>query len=278
MGIISSALRSPTEVETNFGMKTTYRVQLASNTEPVLLFGTPEQHPGERGPLYLARQLAPDCGCFVDVGTHHGYFTFFVAMGQPPAFPIYFFEANERLLREVEANAKRNRLDAVKGFHMAMGSFDGVAKFYVNRVDDYSSSLKPPFRPGVNVIEIETPITTFASFARQHEVREALIKVDIENAEEEFLQGIAAETDRVRYLIMEVLGPAVERDFVATAMKRLGMEAYYINDFSLEHSRDGSFKYVAPQYNWLFCRLDPATLSLRLVGTRFKVRDQVIAK
>jgi hypothetical protein len=77
--------------------------------------------------------------------------------------------------------------------------------------------------------------------------------------------------DSVASLVMEVLGPAAKSGFVRRMISEHGFQAYYINDFDLEHSLDGSFVYSAPQYNWLFCRHAPTVLRRLLAGTRFRV-------
>jgi hypothetical protein len=50
-----------------------------------------------------------------------------------------------------------------------------------------------------------------------------------------------------------------------------GFRAYYLRDFVLEESIDGTSSYVPPFWNWLFCRLDSTALAERLSGTRFQI-------
>lgn len=273
MGLIAGNLSSPVELETNLGIQFGYHIRLPSTTSPVLLFGTPDNYQGERGSLYLAIALASDCSAFLDVGAHHGYFIFFLIGSVGNAFPIYFFEPNERLFREISRNVDSNALKSVRGFQMAMGATCGATKFHLNLSNDCSSSLKTYFQSTNRTKEVEVAITTFSEFVCRHQLNNVLIKVDIEGAEKEFLRGVASDSNRIRYLIIEILGPAVQSGFILAAMRKLDMEAYYINDFSLEHSIDGSFTYVPPQYNWLFCHLTPEELSKRLEGTRFKVLE-----
>jgi hypothetical protein len=97
------------------------------------------------------------------------------------------------------------------------------------------------------------------------------VKVDVENAEASFIDGAATEHERIKFLLIELLEPAIRSGIVSRLIHEWGVQAYYINDHSLEHSTDGSFEYTAPQYNWLFCKLDPHQLAARLRGTRFCV-------
>ena len=69
---------------------------------------------------------------------------------------------------------------------------------------------------------------------------------------------------------MEMLGPAIKQGMPLRIVQELGFHAYYIHDYQLEHSKDGSFEYVAPFYNWLFCRETPEELK-RLLDARFTV-------
>jgi hypothetical protein len=55
-------------------------------------------------------------------------------------------------------------------------------------------------------------------------------------------------------------------------MREGGFHGYYINDYSLEHSLDGSFTYREPEYNWLFCREAPPELERTLAGSRFRIK------
>ena len=54
---------------------------------------------------------------------------------------------------------------------------------------------------------------------------------------------------------------------------RRGLKAYYIRDFELIPSVDGEFEYVAPFWNWLFCRMSPNELAARLSATGFRVSE-----
>ena len=59
----------------------------------------------------------------------------------------------------------------------------------------------------------------------------------------------------------------------ARIIRETDLKAYYISDFELVPSVDGAFEYVAPFWNWLFCRLSPSELAARLSATGFRVRN-----
>jgi hypothetical protein len=70
---------------------------------------------------------------------------------------------------------------------------------------------------------------------------------------------------------MEMLAPEIEAGLPARIIREGGLKAYYIRDFELIPSVDGEFEYVAPFWNWLFCRMSPSELVARLSATGFRV-------
>lgn len=120
-----------------------------------------------------------------------------------------------------------------------------------------------------------TPITVeavrFDTFVRQSRLQKLCVKVDVENAEFEFIEGATGALDAIDSLIMEVLGPAQQKRFVQRMIHEYGFHAYYINDYQLEYTPDGQFTYVHPQYNWLFSKAAPAALRDKLTGSKLSV-------
>jgi FkbM family methyltransferase len=216
--------------------------------------------------------LARQSDGFVDIGAHVGYFTFFVRARIDASKPIYFFEPDPELFEIIEQNVRSNSLVNVHGFREAVGaSNQPTATFYKNLSDSSSGSLETTFQIKHHVEPIEVSVTTYTAFAARVGLRNACVKVDVEGAEQQFIDGARASIGSISSLIMEVLGPAVEAAFVQHMMSGTGYAAYYINDYALEYSPDGSFVYSPPQYNWLFCRDNPTQLRARLAGTRFRV-------
>jgi FkbM family methyltransferase len=77
----------------------------------------------------------------------------------------------------------------VRGFKEAIGDKTGVRAFYKNLSDSSSGSLTELFSPMHAVKPIHVPVTTFSEFARRVGLRNACVKVDIEGAEKQFIDG-----------------------------------------------------------------------------------------
>lgn len=261
---------APAQVVTNFGIDRRYRIVADGSAEGTLLFGRPDDYSGERGCLDLVAQLVSGCDVFIDIGAYRGYYVFYVRASSGHCVPIHYFEPVPALYGQLSENIARNQLPDVIGHRCAIGAVEGVASFYLDLDDPTSNSLADWFGHKHRLRRIEVPVTTFASFARRHGIDNACVKVDVENAEFAFLEGAGREIRRIRYLIMEVLGPAVAEGFVRRMIES-GFSAYYVNDRCLQHSSRGEFSYVPPQYNWLFCRESPSQLAVRLEGSTLRV-------
>ena len=257
-------------ISTNLGISRR-RLRIAANAPPCYFFGTPESYAGELGPLLLSLHLSRTCDAFVDIGANHGYFAFFVYNGLTRRIPIHYIEPQPELFREIQTNVRRHSLANVHGHQLAIGLHSGPAVFYTNVSHPATSSLRRDFFTAADLREDRVIVSTFDEFAAAHHLHKACVKVDIENAEFEFLKGTHLSRDRILFLIMEVLGPAIEAGFIRAAQRQLGMRAYYINNLRLEHSDEGSFVYRSPQFNWLFCRQSPAELRRVLAGSRLLV-------
>jgi FkbM family methyltransferase len=257
-------------IQTNMGISKSYKC-LLPYTHSMELFGKPEFYKGERAPLKLAALLSQSSDAFVDIGSHVGYYVFYLRNQLTSARPIYYFEPDPDLYSLIERNVTINSLPNVHGFRKAIGSYDGSVRFWKNLTDPLSGSINTPLSETHSVTPIDVDILRFASFAEQAGFQHACVKVDVEGAEKDFVAGAEAAFGKINYLIMEVLKSAHDNGFVRQVITDYGFHAYYINDFRLEYSRDGSFIYHPPEYNWLFCRETPAQLRNRLMSSAFSV-------
>jgi FkbM family methyltransferase len=241
-------------------------------TQMLALYGTPALYVGERASLELAARLSHFSDAFVDIGAHLGYFTFYVTLRGAQGLPVHYFEPDPVLYAGLNRNVGANRLDRVHGHNIAIGATDGTARFYVNRTDALSGSLTRDFANQHEVTATDVEVQRFSTAADRLGFNRACVKVDVEGAEWDFMEGAASALGRISYLIMEVLRPAHDRRFVQTLMARGGFHAYYVNDYTLEHSVDGAFEYREPEYNWLFCREQPSELAAKIGTPPLSVR------
>jgi FkbM family methyltransferase len=272
-GAIARARESsaPLTLTTNLGIESPITIRLPSFAPVSYLFGTPEQYTGERGAVSLACELAADTGGFVDIGANYGYFSFAVAALYGSRLPIHYFEPNHELFSIVEENVRRLNLKSMIGHRQGIGGCDEVVRFYVDTIDNAQSSLSVSRFDDARYQAIDIEVLSFSSFCANENLDNLLVKVDVEGAEFQFLEGVGEAARHIAYLIIEVLGEAMSGNFIAAAEAQLGMRPYYINDYQLQYAPGENFRYFPPQYNWLFTRAPPAELAQRLTGTRLTV-------
>jgi FkbM family methyltransferase len=236
-----------------------------------LQFGHPDHNLAERATLRLAGHLAERSEAFVDVGANEGIFTFYVACRmRGGSLPIHSFEPDRDLFDRLSTNVRRNSIAAVVN-PLAVSDRNGRQTFYRDASSDLSGSLSDYFVGGHETKPTEVEVTTLESYLVGHGLRETCVKIDVEGAGALVWAGACAAASRIRWLIMEILQPEVEARLPARIIAETGWSAYYIHDYRLVHSRAGEFEYRAPFYNWLFCRLDPASLAKELAGTKFAI-------
>ena len=150
-----------------------------------------------------------------------------------------------------------------------MRSAEGTATFFKNLSDDASGSLSSLFTDK-HLTRAETVETiSLAEYFGMRGIADALVKIDVEGAGEKVWDGAVETSKAIRYLVMEMLAPEIEAGLPARIIRETDLKAYYIRDFELVPSVDGEFEYVAPFWNWLFCRLSPSELAARLSATAF---------
>lgn len=260
--VAASCSSLPAELRTNLGISSNLSVTVASS-KAELIFGAPKLHVAERASLELALQLFNYSDCFLDVGANIGLFLFYLRCNAGSKKPIYFFEPDPDLFSALKSNINANKLDSVTGYQWAMSVVSGQTTFFTNKTDNSSGSLVKEDWSNHTLEPIEVQTTSFSDFVHERRLRGICAKVDVEGAEEAFFEGAKSALDRLSYLIIEILGPAVRRK-LPTRIIRAGFQAYYINDFTLEYTQSGDFTYVPPFYNWLFCREAPTELRGKL--------------
>ena len=260
------------EIQTNMGIDRHLKCALPLD-KGSWIFGLPEQYIGERGALELVAALGKGADGVVDIGAHVGYYTYFLAKRLPVTTPIYFFEPDPALFDIVDRNVRANRLHNVVGFREAMGAVSELSTFYQNQTDSFSGSLEQTFVGMHATASIDVQVRSFDDFSRSIDKKNLCVKVDIEGAEQQFVDGAKSEWGRISDLVIEILGPAYYSGFVQKLLQSTGMHAYHINDYELCRCVDGSFTPSAQDYNWLFTRKSVSELRDAIAGTRLRIRE-----
>jgi len=259
---------------TNLGVSSDLRCQMPL-VKDYYVFGRPENMLSERATVALVTELCRDCTDFLDVGANDGIFTFAVDREATPDLRLHWFEPDRTLHDRLKSNLAANAIHAVGNFS-AVAARRGTAKFFKNPIDDTSGSLIECHAPQQEPISEQVETISLACYFDDHRVRNAIVKVDVEGAADEVWRGARGIEADIRYLIMEMIAPEIQCGLPGKVISEGNFHAYYIKDFDLILSRDGSYRYVAPFLNWLFCRLDPESLRTRLAGTRFSVVEDAI--
>ena len=139
-------------IVTNFGLNADLRCSIPIN-KTAYAFGKFERMLSERATFALVRELATDCGEFVDVGANEGAFTFLVHNDHPHA-RLHWFEPDQQLARRLTTNLITNNI-VTCGNEMAVADRRGTATFFKNLSDDLSGSLSDLFAQN-HVTHVET--------------------------------------------------------------------------------------------------------------------------
>ncbi|MEZ4959819.1 MAG: FkbM family methyltransferase [Saprospiraceae bacterium] len=256
----------------NLGIDSHYRMTVPAENS-LFAFGNPMAYYGERGVLYLSSLLGKHVDAVADIGANWGYYTFFMRHFLTEGKPIFFFEPNEKLFDAIRQNIISNNLVNIHGIKKGIAAVSGKASFFVNLTNDLSSTLDKGFvRTTDELVEKTIEIISFDDFVEQNkDFNKWLVKVDIENTESDFIKGAAKHMDSVEFLLIEFLEKARKEKLADLLTQQFGLNAYYINDFTLEFMDHEDGRYAPGEYNFLFCRHTPEALSSLVGGSRFTV-------
>jgi len=256
------------ELPTNLALRGPV-VRIPINAGRVYFYGDPAKRFGEASTIRLCRALLADAGAFVDVGAHVGLYLWALLPLLGPERPGYFFEPNPELFRVLEANASRVA-PHVRGFPAAVDDHDGFTDFFFDLDDSSMSSIVDDPSSGHQHRRSRAPCVRFDSFAREIDLRNALVKADIEGGEARLLQGMASSRERVLDFVCEVLEDAYQRGFVSDAASVLNADAYLISDGTVLPSATVS-SWSRADRNWLFTRRPRAVLEGVIRSSGFRI-------
>ncbi len=256
-------------IKSNLGINTNYKIEV-SISHPIAAFGTPKLYTQEYATLYLLKELLKHSDAFIDVGANLGYFCFYIDEYNASKKPIHYFEPDLKLFDQLQKNQHENGKNFI-AHKLAISNTNTPITFYRNLTDDSSGSIKNTFESKHKLEAVTIDSISFDEFASSISEKNLLIKVDVEGAEFEFIDGASKRIQSIDFLIIELLQDSIDQKFPEMMIEQHKFHAYYINNFSLEYSKAGEYKYVSPYYNWLFSKYEPAALRKKLINTPFVV-------
>lgn len=267
---IATYCNQNTIVKSNFGINNNYRIDV-SISHPIAAFGTPKLYTQEYATLFLSKELLKHSDAFIDVGANLGYFCFYIDEHNTSKKPLHFFEPDKILYEHLQKNKQKNNKNFI-GYPLAISNINGPITFYRNLTDDSSGSIKNTFEDKHQLQAVTIDSISFEKFSDSIEEKKLLLKVDVEGAEFEFLEGASNRMQNLEFLIIELLQDSIDKNFPELMIEKYNYSAYYINNFNLEFSKAGEYKYVSPYYNWMFTKHKPSELSILLKDSPFIVK------
>jgi FkbM family methyltransferase len=164
----------------------------------------------------------------LDIGAAEGMYALLTKATRPEA-TVIAFEPLPSNADQFEANVALNAYD-IECVRSAVADYEGVAPFYYHHVGSTEGSLlagrTQPNDPTINV-----PVRTLQSFIEERDLPPIdLMKIDVENAEDQVLRGLGDYLARFRpTMLIEVFTEETARK-VESLVAPLGYEFYDIND------------------------------------------------
>jgi FkbM family methyltransferase len=176
------------------------RLDLRESLQRDFLFGL-----YDRVELRLVRERLRGGGDFVDVGAHVGMYSVAAALELGSRGRVLAFEPNPAARAQLEANLALNGCDEVVVSAAAVSDAVGETVLHVPATPDPSfSSLEGGRFPEGQPVRVET--TTVDGAVREHGLRPAVVKIDVEGGELRVVAGMEETLDFRPALLVEVDG------------------------------------------------------------------------
>ncbi len=189
--------------------------------------------------------------CVLDVGANIGTHALVWAQALPGT-PVFALEptpaTREALRRNVERNGKAEQIRILP---YAASNVDGEAEFFLTADDAYNSMIDSGRKQRLEVIKVPARrLDALAGEAFENR-RVGLLKIDVEGAEPEVLEGARTLLQRDRpILFLEIWGAGKGRDpdAIVASVRALGYRSYVYTDRGLVRSE----KHDDRHYNYFF--------------------------
>ena len=160
-----------------------------------------------------------------DVGANCGYFSMRI-LDEYPSATVYAFEPQECLVREFEDVISENNLGK-RAFchHCALGKQDGKALLYQNRSPISASTVQAKAAKRKIINRQSVTVRSLNSVLKEKMIEKIdVLKIDVEGAEMDVLEGADEILDKVSFLLIETHKPFSDPEQVAGFLKKFDME------------------------------------------------------
>ncbi len=153
---------------------------------------------------FFMRQLKPDTS-FIDVGAYLGQYSLLAARDAPDG-QAYAFEPNRASAERLTANVRKNGFSNIHVIENAVGDRSGLANFYI-ATQPFQSSVVSSHADHEQVARV--PLCTLDEFYEERALsRVDIIKIDVEEAEDDVIAGAGALLKSFRPLVLVEIGRA----------------------------------------------------------------------
>jgi FkbM family methyltransferase len=167
--------------------------------------------------LFVARGMT-----VYDVGANVGFYSIIAAHLAGPAGRVVAFDPLRQNAEMIEHNARLNHFTHISVHEIALGNDDGKAEFLVSKNPSWGR-LKIAGRPAGVIAEEMVPVRCIDSLARDGLSTADVMKIDVEGAEAEVLQGARQTLRSTRPILFIDLHGTNEK--VATLLRELDYDA-----------------------------------------------------
>ena len=162
----------------------------------------------------VARLLHPGDNAF-DIGGHIGYMALYFGHLVGPTGRVHTFEPGPNNLPYIRRNIRTSKYGNITLSEQAVGCSDGVVSMWIEDLTGQNNSTIPAYPPlAVNaksnhtkpsVLEVQVSCVGLDNFVKGKSVRPDFVKIDVEGAELDVLDGMQDTLNQIRpALLIEV--------------------------------------------------------------------------
>ena len=203
----------------------------------------------------LVKKLLKPGDAVVDVGANIGYFSLLFAYCVGQTGHVYAFEPVPALVEKLRTNISLNHFEQITVNNFALSDHEEIARFYTGPADNSGlSSLREP-RQSRGSFEVQ--LRPFDTLMLEQDTPISLVKIDVEGAELQVLQGMENMLRRSRPSCLVEITDAFLREMGGSSsallafFEQLGYVCYMIGDKKLSLI-DSAHGHLPEQWNALF--------------------------